>query len=82
MRNPRIASGTVVRVVAGTVVLGLVVLVGASPGTETAVPAESSAGGGAVAQFAAVSTPAATAATPAAEQPRRMTYEINSPDDI
>ncbi len=71
MRNPRIASGTVLRIVAATMVLGLVVLVRASPGTETAAPAESSPGGGAVAQLAAVSTPAATAATPATAQSRR-----------
>ncbi len=74
MRDPRIASGTVVRVVAATVVLGLVVLAGASPGSETAVPTESSAGGGAVAQLAVAPTPAAIAVAPAAEQARRMTY--------
>ena len=74
MRKPRIVSGTVVRVVAATVVLGLVVLAGASPGTEIAVPAESPAGGGAVVQLAAVSTPVATTVGPVAEQPRRTTY--------
>ena len=74
MRNPRIVSGTVVRIAAIAVVLGLVVLAGASPETDSAVPTESSPGGGAVAQLAAVSTPAATAVAPAAEQPRRMIY--------
>ncbi len=73
MRYSRIASGTVVRVVAAAVVLGLVVLAGASPRTETAVPAESSGGGRAVAQLAAVSAPAATAAKPAAGQSYRTT---------
>ncbi len=77
MRNPRIVSGTVVRVIAATVVLGLVVLAGASPGTESAVPAESSAGGGAVAQLAAVSTPAAAAAvTSTARPPARRTVFV------
>lgn len=74
MRNPRITSDTVVRVVAATVVLGLVVLAGASPGTETAVRTESSHGGGAAAQLAAVSTSVAAAVAPAAEQPRRTAY--------
>ena len=73
MRNPRIASGTVVRVVTATLALGLVVLVGASVGTETAAPTESPVSVGEALQSAQVTT-AATVAVAVTAEPRRSIY--------
>ena len=74
MRKPRIASGTVVRIVAATLALGLVVLVGASAGTETAAPAESPVSVGDAAKLVPVVTTAtATAAATTAAIPAAAT---------